>query len=138
MKTLFIKLILASIYLSLCVLSLRINITRGFKGNCNEIELNKSVLSAKCQNLKGDYASTSVNLNKCIGNRDGVMFAGWTDFYGTSRNCKLDKTILSCELKDAKGYRWPKSYFDLNDFVANEYGKLECKIRWGGFYATTD
>ena len=64
--------------LSLALLGLGKSYAAHFSDTCNSFDLQGSLLMAKCsKSPNGYYYDTVVDLNKCVGNKDGVLIRGY-------------------------------------------------------------
>ncbi|KAE8396946.1 hypothetical protein BDV37DRAFT_277287 [Aspergillus pseudonomiae] len=78
-----------------------------FSQTCSSLDLQGSLLVAKCSGSPNKYYDTVVDLNKCVGNRDGTLMRG-------------------CMCYGRKGVMAPSSILNLDEFVTNEGGVLVC------------
>ncbi|KAE8406770.1 hypothetical protein BDV37DRAFT_269803 [Aspergillus pseudonomiae] len=94
--------------LSLALLGLGKSYAAHFSDTCNSFDLQGSLLMAKCsKSPNGYYYDTVVDLNKCVGNKDGVLIRG-------------------CMCYGTKGVLAPSSVLNLDDFISNQGGTLTC------------
>ncbi|KAL6901394.1 Cyanovirin-N, partial [Trichoderma evansii] len=110
----------------------------GFAGTCDNISFTgNSTLQADCLEINGQRTTSTVDLNKCITNRDGNLVADKEGgFAGSCRNCDFDgdsDTDLSCECRDFRGDYWWRQ-IDLDTFVDNSNGNLTCEGADKQFY----
>jgi hypothetical protein len=97
-----------------------------FAASCNGISLNGSVLDASCYSISGQLAATSLDLNTCITNNDGIAaFETNGGYYGSCNSCALNGTVLSCKCYDFYGQARPTS-ININNHVGNCNGVLTC------------
>jgi len=91
-------------------------------------------LTADCSS-GGVYYSSSLDLNSCVGNDDGVIKWGSSNFSHSARNIALgsssyDKdSYLCCDLKNESG-NWGGVRLDLDDHIANINGVLTYQSSW--------
>lgn len=108
--------------------------TGQFSRNCDKdnIEINGSTLSTKCQKINGDFQQTSIDLNQYIGNLDGKL--SWGD-KGFSKTCKnigvaqllsTKQLILVAECQPAVGGDiYSPSEIGLDAHITNADGTLK-------------
>jgi hypothetical protein len=97
-----------------------------FAASCNGIALGGSTLSASCYNIAGQAQSTSLDLNTCVTNGNGVVSFQVNGGYGAScTGCALSGTVMSCQCYDVAGQAKPTS-IDLNQGISNCNGVLTC------------
>ena len=76
--------------------------------------------------ISGQLAATSLDLNTCITNNDGIAaFQTNGGYYGSCTNCALNGTVLSCQCYDFYGEARPTS-INVNNHVSNCNGVLTC------------
>jgi len=107
--------------------------TGQFSLSCDKdnIELDGSTLSTKCQKMNGDSQQTSIDLNQYIGNLDGKLSWGDENFSKTCKNTGLAQLlntkqlilVAECQSADRKSY-YP-SELELDAHITNYDGTLE-------------
>jgi hypothetical protein len=97
-----------------------------FGASCTGVSLSGSVLSAHCYSIAGQLQASSLDLNTCITNSDGIAaFQVNGGYYGSCHACSLQGTVMSCQCTDYFGQSRPTS-IDVNDHVSNCNGSLTC------------
>jgi hypothetical protein len=100
--------------------------TGNFAASCSGISLSGSVLSASCYAISGQLQPTSLDLNTCITNDDGIAaFQANGGYGGSCHGCSLHGTVMTCQCSDYFGQSRATS-IDVNDRVSNCNGKLTC------------
>ena len=76
-----------------------------FSHSSREISLgpDQKTLLAKCCKLDGTEASSSINLDSCLGNDDGKFVPGKQRFSKTARVIRLNGVILTAKLARKDG-----------------------------------
>ena len=88
------------------------------------ISLNGTFLHANCRDLAGRYQASNIDINNCIANDDGVLhWRAGGNFKASSRNLKLEGTVLKCESKNRRG-QWRRAQLHLDEKIENSNGKL--------------
>ena len=126
----------AIIALTFVVFSLAVSCRfRGaFQKTCKDVSLDGSVLIAKCENWTNngktrEQIMSKLDLNNCIGNIDGKLTWGKSDYKTTSKTCSLiNQLTLKCESRSKKG-AFVTTTYDLGLTVTNTNGKLTCDKR---------
>ena len=97
-----------------------------FAGSCNGLSLHGSVLDASCYAISGQLEATSLDLNTCITNNDGIpAFQTNGGYAGSCSDCALNGTVLSCQCYDFFGQSRPAN-INVNNHVSNCNGVLTC------------
>ncbi len=97
-----------------------------FAASCNSLSLSGSALSARCYNIAGQLESTSLDLNTCITNNDGIAaFQANGGYNASCQSCALSGSVMSCKCYDIYGQLRPTS-IDVNNHVSNCNGALTC------------
>lgn len=98
----------------------------------NNIEINGSTLSTKCKKINGDFQETSIDLNRYIGNLDGILSWGDKDFSKTCKNIGVAQLlstrqlILVAECQPAVGGDvYSPSEIELDAHITNADGTLK-------------
>ncbi|KAE8332969.1 hypothetical protein BDV39DRAFT_73797 [Aspergillus sergii] len=114
--------------LSLAILGLGKSYAAHFSDTCNSFDLRGSLLMAKCsKSPNGYYYDTVVDLNKCVGNKDGVLIRGENVLGNMECSiCLSIGTQIRCMCYGRKGVLAPSSVLDLDDFISNQGGTLTC------------
>jgi hypothetical protein len=97
----------------------------GFASSCTGIKLAGSTLSASCRDRSGRARSTSLDLNGCVTNDDGVERFQGAGYSASCTGCTLGGTTLSCQCADVSGAEQSTS-LDLNGGLSNCNGVLTC------------
>ncbi|KIM64732.1 hypothetical protein SCLCIDRAFT_1212789, partial [Scleroderma citrinum Foug A] len=72
------------------------------------------------------YDSTSINLDKCVTNNNGVLYCGTNgDYSSTCSNCYLTNSDLVCDCKD-KNQEENSTSIDLGQCLTDNNGVLAC------------
>jgi hypothetical protein len=107
--------------------------TGQFTLSCDKdnIQINGSTLSTKCQKINGDFQETSIDLNRYIGSPDGKLSWGDKDFSKTCKNIGLAQLlrtrqlILVAECQPAVGGDiYSPSEIELDAHITNADGTL--------------
>jgi hypothetical protein len=95
-----------------------------FSETSYDVELLYShVLRAKCKGLDGQYHTSELDLNTCIGNSNGELRWGGSNFSEHARDVWYEGVLLGGRLRDNDGHlRETKIY--LNEHIANLDGRL--------------
>ncbi|KAK3344757.1 Cyanovirin-N [Neurospora tetraspora] len=106
-----------------------------FYNSCRNVRLDGSTLRADCQDKNGSWRQSEINLNDCIGNKDGYFNTSQNRFFETARNVSL-KGSASTQL-----CKTVMQTVDLNLFITNDDGHLKFKqymhesiLKTGSFY----
>ncbi|MDK9717630.1 MAG: CVNH domain-containing protein [Trichlorobacter sp.] len=101
-----------------------------FSKTCNQIALQGNILQANCARPNPRdpsnpfYHRTSLNLDSGIGNNDGVLAWGGTNFSQTCKNITLtSNTVLKADCTRA-GVLSVNSILNLDDRINNTKGSL--------------
>ncbi|HEY2515747.1 MAG TPA: CVNH domain-containing protein [Polyangiaceae bacterium] len=98
----------------------------GFSASCTGIALNGSVLTATCNDTSGRGVASTMNLDSCVTNNDGVAQFEVNGGYSAScSGCALSGSVLGCRCDDVSGQAQATS-IDLNQGVSNCNGQLTC------------
>jgi hypothetical protein len=89
-----------------------------------DIQLDGSILRAKCQDGRGVPVSSSLDLNSGIGNINGEFNILHTDFASTARDIHLKDNTLNATLETESG-SWTQASINLNLCVKTEDGVLK-------------
>ena len=128
MKQLFFALMIAAAL----VLNVGVeNVQAGdFSFTCKAIKINGNMLTAICRTRAQLPNPTSINLDRCIENRDGKLTWGGPNFSQTCVNIKLDDTgnnmLLNANCKKINGNLIPAS-INLDQRIDNQDGRLVYK-----------
>lgn len=137
MKKVWLLLRVAMVFLFAFVMSLNFVVDKAmadqFSLSCDKdnIQLDGSTLSTKCQKSNGDSQQTSIDLNRYIGNQDGKLSWDDEDFSKTCKNIGLAQLlntrqlilVAECQSADRKSY-YP-SEIELDARINNDDGTLE-------------
>ncbi|KAJ7511392.1 Cyanovirin-N [Mycena galericulata] len=107
------------------VLSATLEKRDNFSGSCSSISISASgALTATCAFDSGTNHST-LQLNQCVGNNNGVLIAGQSGFTSSCTGIGLINGIdLTAQCNITGGI--VGSQLNLDTFVSNEHGQLEC------------
>ena len=96
--------------------------------SCTDIRIDGSILSANCRRPGGSYEPSSLDLNSCVGNKNGIITWGSSDFYYTAREVRLGwydgRPQLLAQLRNNHGYWGPDVDLELDQRIENKNGKL--------------
>ncbi|MEQ9552093.1 mannose-binding lectin [Coleofasciculus sp. G2-EDA-02] len=122
----------------LCALVLTFNVvvnkalaTGQFSQTCENITINGSTLSAECETRNGYYRTTSIKLDDYIGNLDGVLSWGDSNFSQTCQDIGLAQLLssreflLAAQCEKVDGITYSQSDISLDEHIANIDGTLE-------------
>lgn len=114
-------------FLALCNLSYNFIIIPKHNLNltCSKFKLNGSFFSATCTKRNNSLKNTSIDLNNCIFDYDGMMMEGGNNYRLNCAECYLKKSVLTCKCLRRSG-RIIDSSIDLAKFVSNFDGALQC------------
>jgi hypothetical protein len=96
-----------------------------FSHSSNNISVDSSgYLTASCRRIDGSWNDSSINLNNYIGNIDGHLTWGESNFAQTSQNISVSGGTLyaSCQRMDGS---WNDSSLNLDNYVTNNDGNLQ-------------
>ncbi|KIM66722.1 hypothetical protein SCLCIDRAFT_75972, partial [Scleroderma citrinum Foug A] len=97
-----------------------------FAYTCNSSSLSGTMLTAYCQLKDGSYGWSSLDLNSCLVNTNGILYCSQNGDYGaTCSSCSLSGTVLGCTCQDSQQAGQSAS-IDLNSCVTNNNGVLTC------------
>jgi hypothetical protein len=97
-----------------------------FAASCNGVSLQGSTLDASCYNISGQLQSTSLDLNTCVTNNDGITaFQANGGYNGSCQGCSLSGTTMTCQCYDVYGQSRATS-INVNNGVSNCNGALKC------------
>jgi len=97
-----------------------------FAASCSGLSLQGSVLDASCYSISGQSQATSLDLNTCVTNNDGITaFQANGGYAGSCSDCALSGTYLNCQCYDFYGQSRAAS-INVNDHVSNCNGVLTC------------
>ncbi|RAQ74972.1 hypothetical protein COH20_012403 [Aspergillus flavus] len=98
-----------------------------FSKTCSSFELEGSMLFAKCQESPDKERHTTVDLNKCLGHKDGTLVRGENAIGNLECGfCMLAGTQIQCMCYRGKGVIAPSSPLNLDDVLSNQGGTLAC------------
>ena len=96
----------------------------GFIGTCKSLSVSNTILKAQCGNRNGVWISTSLDLNTCFQNFNGLFSCGG-GYAATGRDASVSGTVLTGTLAKRNG-KWKTAQIDLNNFITNVNGELVC------------
>lgn len=115
-----------------CAIFLTFNLLTGnawatgeFSRTCTNINVDGSTLTADCERINGSYNDTSINLDNFIGNIDGTLEWGYSEFSLTCNEVGLagsNRLRAECRKRDQSPLG---SYINLDEHIANIDGRLE-------------
>lgn len=94
-----------------------------FGNSSSNIYLSGTTLHASCKDSQGNSHNSSLNLNTYIGNSEGSLVWGASNFAASSSNISLSGTTLHADCKDSSG-KSHHSSLNLNSYISNIEGKL--------------
>ncbi|KAL6901393.1 Cyanovirin-N [Trichoderma evansii] len=91
---------------------------------------NPSTLQADCVDGNGQLRTSTIDLNECLENRNGILYCGTNGRFGAScEKCILQgEAIFECECSNVQK-QVAKTFIELNSCVTNSNGKLTCRPR---------
>lgn len=102
---------------------------QNFQASCSSWSLSRDshYLVGKCSAVDGSKHDAAVDLNSCIGNREGSLQAGGTGYSFSCRNCAVGcgATTLSCACFTSAGAQ-VNTTLNLATYVGNSNGALIC------------
>jgi hypothetical protein len=97
-----------------------------FTATCTGIHITGSgIMTASCKKRNGQWNATALDLNTGVGNNNGTLVRGDTDFKATCRNIG-GTSILSASCKRRNG-TYNRTALDMNPYINNSNGSLT----WG-------
>ncbi|KAL7276436.1 hypothetical protein RUND412_000575 [Rhizina undulata] len=96
-----------------------------YSRSSREISLqNDHILVAQCRNVNGEFVESRLDLNRYLGNINGVFYWNEKVFSNSAREVRLEYgSELFAELRREDG-SWRATSVDLNDHIGNHNGKL--------------
>jgi hypothetical protein len=88
------------------------------------LEADGHTLAATCEKADGNEETSYLDLNTCLGNKDGSFEWGGTEFSFSASNITLDGTELSADLLNEND-ELVRDTVNLDDYIANEDGVLK-------------
>ncbi|KAG6009367.1 hypothetical protein E4U21_002677 [Claviceps maximensis] len=82
------------------------------------------ILHAWCLDMNDAYRESSLDLNKCLGNKDGFFQWGGENFADTASDVEMSATILSAKMLTEDDIVGERQRVDLNEHIANTDGQL--------------
>lgn len=95
-----------------------------FGKSSSGIYLSGTTLHASCLDSNGGSHNSSLNLNPLIGNHEGTLVWGSSNFAASCNNISLSGTTLHADCMDSNG-KCHHSTLDLNNYVSNIEGTLK-------------
>jgi hypothetical protein len=97
-----------------------------FGNTTKNIRLGGSTLYADCLDNDGNWVSSQLDLDTCLGNIDGNFQWDKQAFSASAEDVKLKFTVvnLTASLEKADGDSFSSSTVNLNDRISNNNGKL--------------
>lgn len=95
-----------------------------FGNSSSNIYLSGTTLYATCKDSQGNDHQSSMNLNNYIGNIEGALTWGQSNFAASSSNISLSGTVLSATCQDSNGGSHHSS-INLNQYIMNNEGQLQ-------------
>ncbi|GLB34311.1 hypothetical protein LshimejAT787_0111950 [Lyophyllum shimeji] len=88
-----------------------------------------SILHALCEDGHGGITSTTLDLNGCLGNKDGILVYPGDRYRETCQYEQLPSDVANgkygCDCEDGTG-KFKRSTIDLFSIVSNKDGQLSC------------
>ncbi|KAJ5892348.1 hypothetical protein N7504_009039 [Penicillium tannophilum] len=84
------------------------------------------------RDVYGSYPQAEFRLDEHIGNDDGRFMFDGVNFSQSAKDIQLDGSNLTAILTDKDGEFGDRQSIDLNDYIANEGGKLVSFATVGG------
>ena len=94
-----------------------------FSRSSSNIYLSGNTLCAVCKDSQGNDHNSSINLNNLIGNIEGKLTWGESNFAASSSNISLSGSTLSAQCKDSNG-NVHNSSINLDNYISNIEGTL--------------
>lgn len=94
-----------------------------FGNSSTNIYLSGTTLHATCKDSQGNDHQSSFNLNSHIGNSEGTLVWGASNFAASSSNISLSGTTLHADCLDSNGQSHHSS-LNLNSYISNMEGSL--------------
>jgi len=95
----------------------------GCTGTIRNARLEGTVLRVACQNSAGGWKGSHLDLNRYLGNEDGVFDWQGENFNMTAKDLQLVDATLSARLQTREN-TWLEASVDLSDHLTNEDGHL--------------
>ncbi|KAB8069854.1 hypothetical protein BDV29DRAFT_43777 [Aspergillus leporis] len=98
-----------------------------FTKTCTTLGLEGHMLFAKCQKLNHSDRAAPLDLNTCLGYKDGIIQRGENAIGNSACSfCALDKAWLQCMCYQGGGIIAPSAPFNLDNIISNHDGELHC------------
>ena len=96
-----------------------------FSLSSKDIKLCGSVLNCQCRTISGDWQYSSIDLNDCIANMNGVLTWGpGGDFIQSTKPPHLEGDALLCGNCRKIDGTYQQSRINLDERISNNDGKL--------------
>ncbi len=95
-----------------------------FSKSSHSLRFDKPFLHAFCQNIKGEWKPSDLNINDGIANIDGKLkIQKGGNFMASSKDISLQGSILHAYCLNQKG-QWVESTLNLDEHISNIDGVL--------------
>ena len=74
-----------------------------FTLTCKSLELQGPVLTAECRAPDGDWRTSYLDLNGCLGNLNGLFWLDTNEFFHTAKSVRLEGHTLRAYLRRVDG-----------------------------------
>ena len=98
-----------------------------FQITSRDIVLNGSVLKVDCKDFRGNWKSSSLDLNRHFGNVDGGFSVFETDFLESAEDVRLQGATL-CATLPRNNSSSTTAAINLNLYIANQKGNLKFEM----------
>ncbi|KAI9779440.1 MAG: hypothetical protein M1839_007405 [Geoglossum umbratile] len=105
-----------------------------FRESCTNIVLQGTTLYADCLTPDRRWNRSKLNLDSILGNSWGNFEWRGKNFGASSKDIRLQGTVLHAQLRNGCG-DWCLTSVDLNERIANKKGSLSYFDRWRGMYS---
>ncbi|KAG8702617.1 hypothetical protein FRC08_003363 [Ceratobasidium sp. 394] len=95
-----------------------------FSQSSQNIRLEGSTLHADCRASDGNFHSSSLNLDSCLGNENGSFQWGKQNFSHSAQGFGLNVPILTASLQN-EGGGFQQAEINLDERIANDNGNLK-------------
>ncbi|KAK7994698.1 hypothetical protein PG990_013471 [Apiospora arundinis] len=110
-----------------------------FGASCemDTVKVSGRTMTGACHPVSGELVCSSLDLNECVTNSNGQLESPGNGYFYSCRNCSNGKTtsglliddpaFLHCDCSaGANDWNWPTAVIDMNTFVSNSNGRLQC------------
>ncbi|KAK8137330.1 hypothetical protein PG984_005270 [Apiospora sp. TS-2023a] len=102
------------------------------------VKVSGRTMTGACHTVSGELVCSSLDLNGCVTNSNGQLESPGDGYFYSCRNCSNGKTtsgglllddpaLLHCDCSaGSNDWNWPTAVIDMNTFVSNVNGQLQC------------